>query len=386
MTLPNDPFDFLWRSDEAAPTRDGADPVSGSGSGSAFNSAFSGGSGARAGQPERFEPDLDAFFDDDLSADESELLYEHIRRERALAAEMFGTQRALEALRSTPHCPDLSQRILKQVDRKRGLLSGPWLRRVVVGRVAIAATLLLAMGGLYALHRASPELATLGQPTPIGQLASAVPADASRSRRAAEAGLEPGSEIGLEIGGSGWASGLDMAGLDIQGAAMDSRAALHARSVMRAGVEARRVMVDAGETLPLGGDGVVFADPSALVSVAGSGEVSAAGTIVRPASQIAVEFPGLQGVAVVHDPSHERAFQAMLAAQPVATDLASDHADAAAASRRDHVLASRQAGSGRPAQPIVTDDCVYYMGRVIDRHAFQTVLLGFTAMAPLSLD
>lgn len=377
MTLSNDPFDFLYRSDgDASSDRAGREPSDPARAGrDGLNRERA--NGAVPGKP--FQPDLDAFFDDEMSDDESELLYEHIRRERELAADMLGTQRALDALRTVPRCPDFSQQILQRVDRKRGLLSGPWLQRVFVGRVAIAAGLLLAMGGIFALHRASPGLATMGQPTPIGQLASAVPADARRSSGSTETSMESSS----------WA-----AGLNIQGAAMDSRAALHARSVMQAGPEARRAMVEAGETLPMGGDGVVFAEPATAGSVAHASDAPAAAMptaamMVRPTSQMAVEFPGLQGVAVVHDPAHERAFQAMLAAQPepaVARDTGFDDAEIRAASRQDRPLASRQATNGRPAQPIVTDDCVYYMGRVIDRHAFQTVLLGFTAMAPLSLD
>lgn len=127
---------------------------------------------------------VDAFFDNELPAEKTGEFFNLLRREPAKAREVVGMQRALSALRQPVDAPDLSAAILAKVGRKRGWLSDRGRVRIAVGRVAMAATLLLMVGGAFVAQRVAPGLTTAGfAPAPIDDLARAVPTETASAGR-----------------------------------------------------------------------------------------------------------------------------------------------------------------------------------------------------------
>lgn len=390
MTRSNDPFDFLWRDDWQDDAADSVDGLQRNGQRAQHDEVFDENS-LPLSMPS-MSMNLDAFFDDDLSESQSEILYAHIEREHQLADDLLGTQRAIEALRATPACPDLSQRILQQVDRKRGLMSGPWFKRMVVSRVAIAAVLLLAVGSVFALHGFSSQLANLGQPTPIGQIASALPLDASRSTvqrsEPASASLPsraPAPSADGAAGANNNAAAMPSSWalrFNLHAAAAESRAAVELQAmqtVMNAGPEGRIAVVRAGEMDPLG-------DSIELLGAGSSFGAASSGAVLRVASSgMPAECASLQGMAIVRDTTHEQAFQACL------REALADEAAAAEAPIVIPAIAKAPAAAApttiaaSTSQLIVTDECVHFMGHTVDRQTFHTLLAGFGSVTPTSL-
>ncbi|MEL6329837.1 MAG: hypothetical protein AAFR38_09260 [Planctomycetota bacterium] len=84
-------------------------------------------------------------------------------------------------LREQPEPPaGMADRVLAEVAIRRGFLAKQQRRRVRLGRLAMAASLVLAAGGVFLGHRMAPELFDLqDRPTPVGDLENALAATAS---------------------------------------------------------------------------------------------------------------------------------------------------------------------------------------------------------------
>lgn len=113
----------------------------------------------------RLDALLDAFFDKELSIDDSAMLFKGLRSSPKKAREFGATRRALEGLKDVDPAPDLADEILSAVDRQR-----PWLRDrdvwgVRLGRAGLVAALLLALGGTLMHRRATPD-AQIWNPAP----------------------------------------------------------------------------------------------------------------------------------------------------------------------------------------------------------------------------
>lgn len=97
--------------------------------------------------------------------------------------ELGGMHRVLGMLREPVATPDLTARVLGEVDRRRGFLSSRLRRRVRQGRALAACVLMLAGFSVAMLHRADPGLFRLRtQATPVGDLGEALRRDSLESR------------------------------------------------------------------------------------------------------------------------------------------------------------------------------------------------------------
>lgn len=124
---------------------------------------------------------VDRFFDRELTGAEASALFEQLAGSPGTARDMVRTQRALDALRRPVHAPDLSRSILDRVHRHSPLLTRRQVRHVRLGRLASAAALVLVIAGAFVMQRMHPRVAGLGlvPPSPMGELAASVPADAT---------------------------------------------------------------------------------------------------------------------------------------------------------------------------------------------------------------
>jgi hypothetical protein len=119
---------------------------------------------------------VDAFFDRELDPHRSRDMLAGLKNDPARSEEIARTQRMLSLLRRTPlHAEraeeDLLGAIMARVDRRRRFLPEAWRRFVTAGRLATAATLLLAGFGVAVLGRIHPDaLRWSPQPAPIATL------------------------------------------------------------------------------------------------------------------------------------------------------------------------------------------------------------------------
>jgi hypothetical protein len=336
MAHANDPFDFLWRDD--------ADDSSVFDAGHSAEWEALSSSGSFGPVP----AELDAYFDADLTDTGCEMLYQQLGRRRDLTEELMRTQRAIDALRETPSCPDLSMQILRRVDRRRGLLSKPWFNRLVAGRVAVAAALLLVAGAVFTLHGMDRRMANLGRATPISQLASALPQDVARSPAAPERDGARAGEVGT---GS---ARIRLLPIDLNAMAKESRAALLSQAVSTDPV-ARVALVEAGE-LDLLGDDI---DRSGAAAI-GFGHAAVV------AASMPVEYASLHSLPIIRDAMPDPDLQMLTQEMPASDTFAI-------------------APPPQPIEPVITEAAVQYMGHTVERCQFVTLLAGFGSVTAAGL-
>ncbi|MEM8834571.1 MAG: hypothetical protein AAGD00_02010 [Planctomycetota bacterium] len=129
---------------------------------------------------------VDAVFDNELPADQSEDVHARLRRHPDIARDAVMTRRALESLRRPVSTPDLSGSILDALDGKRPMQGGDVIGRLRVWRYAAAAALLLMVAGAFTVQRMSPEVTHLvGTPEdrPMGTLAATLPVVTEQTTR-----------------------------------------------------------------------------------------------------------------------------------------------------------------------------------------------------------
>lgn len=138
----------------------------------------------------RLDALLDAFFDKELTVDESSSLFKGLRTNPAKAREFAATRQALESLRTPEPAPDLADEILSKVHAQR-----PWLRDrdvwgVRIGRAGLVAALLLALGGVLYQRSLTPDAAIWNPaPAPVTDLVRTSGEATSLTRESAQAAM-----------------------------------------------------------------------------------------------------------------------------------------------------------------------------------------------------
>lgn len=120
----------------------------------------------------RIEDLIDAYFDRELPAEDEAALAHLLKRDAGAAMLFSESEAAIEALRAPVNAPDLTQDILAEVGHRRGWIGARLQRFVSVGRVALAACLLLALALTLTARRFAPEAPIFpNTPTPVSNIA-----------------------------------------------------------------------------------------------------------------------------------------------------------------------------------------------------------------------
>lgn len=131
---------------------------------------------------DRIGPDelIDAYFDRELPARTDALLAKLIQTDPVAAALFAQSEKTIEAIRQPIDAPDLSTQILAEVGRRRGWIGARVQRLVSVGRVAVAATILLALAVTLTVRRLAPDAVIFpATPTPIADVTDCAASDAN---------------------------------------------------------------------------------------------------------------------------------------------------------------------------------------------------------------
>jgi hypothetical protein len=119
---------------------------------------------------------VEAFFDRELDPALTRDLLADLKHDPARSEEIARTQRMLSLLRRTPGLgeqaeEDLLDAVLDRIERRRRFLPESWRRLVTAGRLATAATVLLAGLAVAVVGRTHPDLLRLTtQPAPMASL------------------------------------------------------------------------------------------------------------------------------------------------------------------------------------------------------------------------
>ncbi|MCC6661776.1 MAG: hypothetical protein IT437_12920 [Phycisphaerales bacterium] len=127
---------------------------------------------------------VDAFFDRSLEEGSRERFFASLRRDLRQCEQVARTQRALSMLRGPVDCPDLTNRIMSRIERRRAFLPARLRSMVTGGRMLVAASLLLGLAGIFAIQRYAPEAVELtSAPRPVTRLLDSGKEGASESVR-----------------------------------------------------------------------------------------------------------------------------------------------------------------------------------------------------------
>lgn len=123
-------------------------------------------------ESERIPAELvDAFFDRELDEGSREKFFHMLRGDLPKCADVARTQRMISALREPIEAPDLTSRIMGEVSRRRGFLPESLRKMVRIGRLAVAACVLLTLLGVALLHRFAPDSVSLVErPAPVSNV------------------------------------------------------------------------------------------------------------------------------------------------------------------------------------------------------------------------
>jgi len=120
---------------------------------------------------------IDSICDGDMPRSKMRDALDALHLERNTVSDYHWTADALDALRADMHTPDMSEIILARTGMQRSWLSTVMRRKMVIGRVVGVAAVLTLIAGAFLIQRAAPETFTT-DPTPVRELAAAVPHDA----------------------------------------------------------------------------------------------------------------------------------------------------------------------------------------------------------------
>jgi hypothetical protein len=137
---------------------------------------------------------VDAFFDREMDEASRARLRERAAGDPRLALELNETAGVVRGLRAPVRSPDLADAILDDVAHRRRFLRRRERARVRRTRLAVAASVLVAFGGVAMVHRLVPDAVRVGpEPVGVSTLAQAFEADHARGReRLAGAAREVG--------------------------------------------------------------------------------------------------------------------------------------------------------------------------------------------------
>lgn len=127
---------------------------------------------------------VDAYFDRELDEGSRDRLLGAMLGDPDRAEELAGIRRAINRLREPVAAPDLTERVLARVGRRRGFLSRRVRRLVRGGRLTAVACLLAVVLGVVVIERIAPgALRLTPRSRPISAVVEAGRADAERSVR-----------------------------------------------------------------------------------------------------------------------------------------------------------------------------------------------------------
>jgi hypothetical protein len=141
---------------------------------------------------------IDDLFDAELNDEQARDL---VRRADAHACEdIVKTERMISMLKRPIGAPDLTDAILSQVEDEREFIDTAWRRFVRVGRVAVAACLLLTLFGVALAQRYWPEATTLRTDArPVSVLLQTTEREATDGVRAIDTTLDTFGRIAVDV-------------------------------------------------------------------------------------------------------------------------------------------------------------------------------------------
>lgn len=123
---------------------------------------------------------VDQFFDRELDEGSRERLFTMLRDDLPRCAEVAKTQRLISMLREPVEAPDLTDRILGRMERRRAFLPGRLRAFVKAGRLAAAACVLIGILAVAMVGRYRPEaLRLVSVPQPLSGVIESSRADAT---------------------------------------------------------------------------------------------------------------------------------------------------------------------------------------------------------------
>ena len=126
---------------------------------------------------------VDAYFDRDLSIGERRRLFDHLSGKNGRCEDIARMQRILAQLRQPPEEIDVADEVIAQVHRCRSFLSPSMRSAIRVGRVAVAASVLLTFLGVVIVQRIAPDATNLvAETTPVTSLMEDTGSELSRIR------------------------------------------------------------------------------------------------------------------------------------------------------------------------------------------------------------
>ncbi len=150
---------------------------------------------------------VDTYFDRELSTGQRRAMFDQLSGQGSRCEDIARMQRILAQLREPPETIDVAGDVIAQIRTRRGFLSPRMRAAVRMGRMAVAASVLLALLGIVVVQRIAPDATTLvAEPTPVTSLMQETGRDLSRLRTSL-AGASEQAAIVLLPGVVGSASG-----------------------------------------------------------------------------------------------------------------------------------------------------------------------------------
>lgn len=115
---------------------------------------------------------LDRYFDKEITRESAVFRAAFVKRD--FRAQVDETEAMIGELRKPMRTPDLSSAILDAVDSRKAFVASRTRRVVTLGRLAVAASVLLAVGGVVLVERLHPGITSFqAEPEPIAGMVSA---------------------------------------------------------------------------------------------------------------------------------------------------------------------------------------------------------------------
>jgi hypothetical protein len=126
---------------------------------------------------------VDAYFDRELSVGQRRRMFDELSGQGSRCEDIARMQRILAQLREPPEQIDIADDVIAQIHRRRSFLSPRMRAAIRVGRMAVAASVLLALLGIVVVQRIAPDTTTLtAESTPVTSLMQDTGEDLSRLR------------------------------------------------------------------------------------------------------------------------------------------------------------------------------------------------------------
>lgn len=133
---------------------------------------------------------IDEILDGELPAERREQLLRRVEADPRARAELARTRHTLDMLSEPVETPDLTDAILDRVHARRSFLPERARRRVTVGRMAVAAGLVGAVGIASFAHRHAPAVRLGDGPAPVTRLVEAATPEPGEAASLADEAVE----------------------------------------------------------------------------------------------------------------------------------------------------------------------------------------------------